>query len=100
MRRRKRKETREEKGGVRVLIDKRRGIVDFVVDDQVEVFFGVVGGDFGEGEFFGHFDDVFFGGWWCRVGSGSSRVWWKMTDGEMRREERERERERERDRLD
>ena len=42
-----------------MLIDKRGTVVDFVVDDQVQVLLGVVGGDLLEGEFlcFGH---IFF----------------------------------------
>lgn len=38
-----------------MLVNKRRAVVDLVVDDEVEVLLGVVLGDFGEGEFFvGH----------------------------------------------
>ena len=39
------------KEGIRVLIDESGGVVDFVVDDDVEVFLGGVGGDVGVGEF-------------------------------------------------
>lgn len=41
-----------------MLINKLGDIVDFIVDDEVEVFFGVVGGDFLEGELFGHFGGI------------------------------------------
>lgn len=37
-----------------MLIDKLGDVVDLVVDDQVQVFFGVVGGDLLEGEFLRH----------------------------------------------
>lgn len=37
-------------GGLRVLVDKGRGIVDFVVHDDVEVLLAAVGGDVGVGE--------------------------------------------------
>lgn len=42
-------------GSLRVLVNKRRAVVDLVVDDEVEVLLGGVLGDLGEGEFFvGH----------------------------------------------
>lgn len=53
---------------VRVLVDKRRAVVDLVVDDEVEVFLGVVGGDLLEGEFFlGHFVGVCGYLVWCSL---------------------------------
>ena len=36
-----------------MLINEARAIVDLLVDNEVEVLFGVVLGDFLEGEFFG-----------------------------------------------
>lgn len=39
-----------EGGSVRVLVDKGRGVVDFVVDDDVAVFLGGVGCDVRVGE--------------------------------------------------
>ena len=62
-----------------MLIDEGGGVVDLVVDDDVEVFLARVGGDVGVGEFFGH------GGRWslacvrdgieqvCRTGFGCGR---------------------------
>ena len=46
---------------VRVLVNKRRTVVDLVVDDHVQVLLGGVGGDLLESEFlfFGHYA----GGW-------------------------------------
>lgn len=53
------KELKGMKGGaggfgcdVRMLINEARGIVDFVVDDDIEVFFRRVARYFGVGEFF------------------------------------------------
>ena len=42
-----------------MLIDEARGVVDLVVDDQVEVFLARVLRDFGEAEFFRHGDGLF-----------------------------------------
>lgn len=74
-----------------MLIDETGCVVDFVVDDDVEVLFRRVLGDFGVGEFFGHFGVVLgvFAGcarWLCRrVGSRSSlfySTWWsRAADG-------------------
>jgi hypothetical protein len=41
---------REGEGGVRMLIDERAGVVDLVVDDDVEILLGGVGRDVGVGE--------------------------------------------------
>lgn len=41
---------------IRVLVYERRRVVDLVVNDHEQIFLGVVGGDFLEGEFLRHFD--------------------------------------------
>jgi ribose 5-phosphate isomerase RpiB len=48
----------------RVFIDKGGAVVDFVVDDHVEVLFGIVLCHFGVGELFGfsHFVGIDVGG--------------------------------------
>lgn len=40
----------EGEGDVRMLIDERAGVVDLVVDDDVEILLGGVGRDVGVGE--------------------------------------------------
>jgi hypothetical protein len=47
-------------GDARVLVDEAAGVVDAVVDDDVEVLLGGMGGDLGVGEEGGHGCGI----WW------------------------------------
>lgn len=67
-----------------MFINETRGIVNFVVDDDIKVFFRSVVRDFGVGDFFcfGHFDriDRAAVGWYLEyerggLGSGEMPVW-------------------------
>ena len=45
---------KSKRGNPRVLINKRRCVVDLVMYYDVEILFGVVFGDIGKGKFFRH----------------------------------------------